>query len=64
VTAPAFLSVTEFAELTRVPRSTAYAGVKDGSVPHVVIGGAIRIPAKWLDETVEKAIAQAQERVA
>ncbi len=38
------LSVEEFCEVAEVCRSTGYAGVKDGSVPSIRIGGRIRIP--------------------
>ncbi len=40
----ATLSVDEFAEIAEIARSTAYAGVHDGSIPSIRIGGRIRIP--------------------
>lgn len=43
-TIKATLSVQEFADVAEIAISTAYAGVKDGSIPSVRLGGRIRIP--------------------
>jgi excisionase family DNA binding protein len=50
----AFLTVTEFAELLRVSRRTAYVLVRTGEVPSVRVGGSIRIPrAALVDQLVQ-----------
>lgn len=41
---PEFLTVRELGEYLRVSRRTAYQLIYDGDVPHVRVGGSIRIP--------------------
>lgn len=48
-TRPDFLTVRELGEYLRVSRRTAYQLIYDGRVPHVRIGGSIRIPRAELD---------------
>jgi excisionase family DNA binding protein len=45
-----WLTVSEFAELSRVSRPHAYRLIRAGAVPSVRLGGAIRIPADALEQ--------------
>lgn len=42
-TAPAYLTVAQFAALLRLPPSTVYAAVSSGRLEHRRVGGSIRI---------------------
>lgn len=57
-TPPDFLTVRELADYLRVSRRTAYQLIYDGQVPHVRVGGSIRIPradlARRLAESAEQ----------
>ena len=46
---PEFLTVCEWATITRVGRSKAYAAVREGEVPHIRFGKIIRIPRSALE---------------
>jgi excisionase family DNA binding protein len=47
---PELLTVRELGQYLRVSRRTAYQLINEGKVPHVRIGGSIRIPRAQLDE--------------
>lgn len=44
-----YLTVVEVAKLTKLSRPTIYRGIQRGEIPAVRIGGAVRIPAAWLE---------------
>ena len=52
-----WLTVKEAAAVTGYSKETLYRGLKDGTVPKISQGNAIRIPISWLDEL--EALAQA-----
>lgn len=49
VNAPAWMTVKEFAEATRVAQSSVYRHVSEGRIKHSRVGGAIRIPRSALE---------------
>ncbi|MBF6215495.1 excisionase family DNA-binding protein [Nocardia puris] len=44
----ATVSVSEFAQLVGVGRSTAYAAIAAGSIPAVRVGRRVRVPSAWV----------------
>jgi excisionase family DNA binding protein len=44
------LTVAEFAAMNNVSQSLVRRGIADGSIPSFKVGGARRIPARFLDE--------------
>ena len=56
-----FLRPLEFAQAARLGRSKVYEMIQRGQLPHVRIGGLLRIPASVLDEFTRQAMAAAEE---
>lgn len=58
---PLALKVEQVAQLLAVSRSQAYALVREGRIPSVKVGNAIRVPRRaleaWLDEQTRRASA-------
>ncbi len=42
------ITAPEFADLTQISRTSAYALLRSGEVPSVRLGGSVRIPASWV----------------
>jgi hypothetical protein len=55
------LKVPEFARRADMSPSRAYQGVATGEIPHVRIGGMLRIPAAFLDDLANRALAPEAE---
>ena len=49
--------VAAFAKLS-ISRSRGYEGVARNEIPHVVVAGQIRIPRRWIEQQVERALAK------
>jgi excisionase family DNA binding protein len=54
-TEPAVLSVSECAKYLSISRGSAYKGIMQNSIPHIVIGKRILIPLKSLNALLESA---------
>lgn len=52
------LSVSDFAQKIGVSRPTAYRLLKRGVIPAISIGGITRIPARAIDELIERKLAE------
>jgi excisionase family DNA binding protein len=48
------LTVEETAALLRIGRGTAYAAIRDGSLPSIRVGKRILVPAAALDRLLEQ----------
>jgi excisionase family DNA binding protein len=42
------LTVEEWRQIMRISRTTAYKEIREGRVPSIKIGDAIRIPTQWI----------------
>ena len=49
-----FLTVQEATKVLRVNRGTLLRAIRRGEVPVVRIGRCLRIPARWLQETLDR----------
>jgi hypothetical protein len=43
-----FCSPNEARAILRIGRNCVYAAIRDGSIPHVKIGGVLKVPVSWL----------------
>lgn len=55
-----FLRPTEASEALKISRSKLYEALQRGEIPSVKIAGLTRIPRRWIDEQVEKAMQLAE----
>lgn len=56
-----YISSSETCKLLGIGRSTFYALVKSGTIPHIRIGRKIIVPVKELDETLAATISYGKE---
>jgi hypothetical protein len=52
----AFLRPIKAFQALDIGKSRGYEGLKKGEIPSVVIAGQLRIPRRWIQEQVEKAL--------
>jgi hypothetical protein len=43
-----FCSPTEARHVLRIGRNAVYNAIRNGEVPHILIGGVIKVPVSWL----------------
>ncbi len=55
-----FLRPTEASEALKISRSKLYEAIARGDIPHAKIAGLTRIPRRWIDEQVRKALEPAE----
>jgi excisionase family DNA binding protein len=51
-----FLRPTEASAALKISRSKLYEALQSGEIPSVKIAGLTRIPRRWIDEQVNKAM--------
>jgi len=56
---PTFLKPVEFAKSIQASKSKVYEMIQRNEIPHVVIGGMIRIPVAALEKFTEEAMQRA-----
>ena len=61
MTNPKYLNSAETCKVLDIGRSTFYALVKSGMIPHIRIGRKIIVPVKELDEVLTAAISYGKE---
>lgn len=54
------LTVAEAAERLRISQVAAYRQIKAGQIPSVRIGRRLLVPAAWIDQLLEDAVADWQ----
>jgi len=52
-----FLKPVRAFAMLDMSKSSGYAALQRGDIPHVRIAGQIRIPRRWIDEQVRRAVA-------
>jgi len=53
---PDFLKLTEACFALKISRSKLYEAVARGQIPSIRIAGMIRVPRRWIDEQVKRAV--------
>jgi len=52
-----FLKPVRAFAMLDISKSRGYEAIQKGEIPHTRIGGLIRVPRRWIEEQVRKAIA-------